>query len=301
MIKQSTYQLAREACDTFFTETGQVPTIDAIKPIIGINSPSTISSAIKDWKQALAETIKADQGALPGVPIALTEAVNACWQLALDEARLVFNEKTKKLEAQQALLVAQETALQEEAARLKPLLQITQERYHEEIQHLKVEIDRLMSENLHLSKQAASDRSLVTELEKANAVLSESIRQEQDKVQRLEIQYNNEHDWALNRIEEEKDRLRLQTQQEMDRCQLESQRNQQALVILQAKFDQQASINEQQRERISELERHHANDQLKMAEVTLQTAQLQNELSNKSEQLRTLEAKQNRRKNKLAL
>ncbi|MDT4292391.1 DNA-binding protein [Methylomonas sp. MO1] len=295
MIKQSTYQRAREACDTFFTETGQVPTIEAIKPIIGINSPSTISSAIKDWKQALAETIKTDQGALPGVPVALTEAINACWQQALDAARLVFNEKAKNLEAQQAALAAQETALQAEAARLKPVLQITQERYQEEIQQLKTEIDRLVSESLHLSEQSASDRSLITELEKANAVLSETIRQEQDKVQRLEIQYNNEHDWALNRIEEEKDRLRLQTQQELNRCQVESQRNQQALVILQAKFDQQVSINEKQRERISELERHHANDQLKMAEVTLQTAQLQNELNNKSERIRTLEVKQSKR------
>jgi len=54
MIKQSTYQRAREACDAFFTETGQVPTIEAIKPIIGINSPSTISSAgNKHWPSLL--------------------------------------------------------------------------------------------------------------------------------------------------------------------------------------------------------------------------------------------------------
>ena len=50
MIKNSTYTRAYEACEAFFAETGQMPTIDAIKPIIGVNSPSTISSAIKAWK-----------------------------------------------------------------------------------------------------------------------------------------------------------------------------------------------------------------------------------------------------------
>ena len=93
MIKKSTYTRALEACEAFFIETGQVPTIDAIKPLIGVNSPSTISSAIKDWKLALATTIKTDQGALPGVPAALTESHSGCWQLALAEARQVFNEK----------------------------------------------------------------------------------------------------------------------------------------------------------------------------------------------------------------
>jgi len=238
---------------------------------------------------------------VPGVPATLTEAVNACWQQALEEARLVFNEKTKELAAKQAALTAQEAALREEAARLEPLLLMTQERYQEEIQQLKAEIERLVSETRRLLEQSVSDRSLVTELEKANAVLSETIRQEQDKLQRLKTQYNNEHDWALIRIEEEKDRLRLQTQQELSRCQAESQRNQRALVILQAKFDRQASINEQQRERISALERHHANDQLKMAKVTLQTAQLQNELNNKNERIRLLEVKPSKNKNNLAL
>ena len=34
MIKISTYTRAYEACEAFFTKTGQMPTIDAIKPII---------------------------------------------------------------------------------------------------------------------------------------------------------------------------------------------------------------------------------------------------------------------------
>jgi len=101
MIKKTTYTRAYEACEAFFAETGQMPTIDAIKPIIGVNSPSTISSAIKAWKNALSQTIKKDQGLLPGVPTSLTDTVNALWQQALTEARQVFNERYDGLQAQQ--------------------------------------------------------------------------------------------------------------------------------------------------------------------------------------------------------
>ena len=79
MIKKNTYTRAYEACEAFFTETGQMPTIDAIKPIIGVNSPSTISSAVKAWKIALAHIIRKDQGVPPGVPACLTDTVNTLW------------------------------------------------------------------------------------------------------------------------------------------------------------------------------------------------------------------------------
>src|SRR5674476_977225 len=114
MTKKSTYTRAYEACEQFFAETGQMPTIDAIKPIIGVNSPSTISSAIKAWKIALAHTIRKDQGVPFGVPACLTDTVNTLWQQALAEARQVFNEHYDELQAQQTTLTAKETVLNEE-------------------------------------------------------------------------------------------------------------------------------------------------------------------------------------------
>src|SRR5450631_1652441 len=126
MIKISTYTRAYEACEAFFAETGQMPTIDAIKPLIGVNSPSTISSAIKAWKNALSQTIKKDQGMLPGVPASLTETVNVLWQQALAEARQVFNERYDELQAQQTALAAKEIALDVEAARIQQLLHLTE-------------------------------------------------------------------------------------------------------------------------------------------------------------------------------
>jgi chromosome segregation ATPase len=295
MIKKTTYTRAYEACEAFFAETGQMPTIDAIKPIIGVNSPSTISSAIKAWKNALSQTIKKDQGMLPGIPAGLTETVNALWQQALAEARQVFNERYDELQAQQTALTDKEAILNEEAARIQQLLQLTEQKYQEEIAYLKKESERLTADSRLLTEQAERYRALATETEKENAVLKETIKQEQDKVQRLEIHYDKEHDWALRRIEEEKDSHRQQTQQEMLRLQAETTRSKQALDLMQAKFDRMSRQQDINRDRISELERSLSDEKLKMAKLTLNEAKLQKELNAKNERIRSLLKKTNQK------
>lgn len=288
MIKKTTYSRAYEACEAFFTETGQMPTIDAIKPIIGVNSPSTISSAIKDWKSALSQIIRKDQGVLPVVPACLTDVVNALWQQALSEARQVFNERYDELQTQQTALAAKETALNEESARVQQLLNLTEQRFLDEIGYLKKESNRLAADAIRLIEQSERYRFLATEVEKENAVLKETIKQEQDKVQRLETQYDKEHDWALMRIEEEKDSLRQQTQQEMLRLQAETTRSKQGLDLLQAKFDRMAKQNEAYRDNISELERRLSEEKFKLADLTLNEAKLQKEMNVKDERIREL-------------
>jgi chromosome segregation ATPase len=295
MIKTSTYTRAYEACEAFFAETGQMPTIDAIKPLIGVNSPSTISSAIKAWKNALSQTIKKDQGVLPGVPVSLTDTVNALWQHALTEARQVFNERYDELQAQQAALVAEEAILNEESARIQQLLQLTEQKFQEEITYLKKESKRLTEDSRLLTEQAERYRSLATEAEKENAVLKETIKQEQDKVQRLELRYDKEHDWALMRIEEEKDSHRQQTHQEMLRLQAETTRSKQAVDLMQAKFDMLSRQQDVNRDRVTELERNLSDEKLKLSEQILQAAYLQKELNDKDERILLLSTKQNKR------
>jgi len=295
MIKKSTYTRAYEACEAFFAETGQMPTIDAIRPIIGVNSPSTISSAIKAWKNALSQTIKKDQGILPGVPASLTETVNALWQQALAEARQVFNERYDELQAQQTALATKEAVLNEESARIHQLLHLSEQKYQDEIAYLKKESARLTADSVILTEQAERYRALATEVEKDNAVLKETIKQEQDKVQRLEVRYDKEHDWALMRIEEEKDSHRQQTQQEMLRLQAETTRSKQALDLMQAKFDMMSRQQDVNRDRISELERSLSDEKLKMAKLTLNEAKLQKELNSKNERIRSFLIKQNKK------
>jgi len=295
MLKKTTYTRAYEACEAFFTETGQMPTIDAIKPIIGVNSPSTISSAIKAWKNDLSQTIRKDQGVLPGVPANLTDTVNSLWQQALTEARQIFNERYDELQAQQTTLAAKEAALNEESARIQQLLHLSEQKFQDEIAYLKKEINQLTADSRRLTEQAERYRALATEVEKENAVLQETIKQEQDKVQRLEIQYDKEHDWALMRIEEEKDRHRQQTQHEMNRLQAETNRSKQELALLQAKFDMIVRQQDVNRDRISELERSLSDEKLKMADLTLNEAKLQKELNAKNERIRSLLNKFNKK------
>ena len=272
-----------------------LPTIDAIKPLIGVNSPSTISSAIKAWKAALSQTVKKDQGVLPGVPTSLTDTVNALWQQALTEARQVFNERYDELQAQQAALVAQEAILNEESARIHQLLYLSEQKYQDEIAYLKKESARLTADSVILTEQAERYRAIAIETEKDNAVLKETIKQEQDKVQRLELRYDKEHDWALMRIEEEKDSHRQQTQQEMLRLQAETTRSKQAVDLMQAKFDMMSRQQEVNRDRFSKLERSLADEKLKMAKLTLNEARLQKELNAKNERIRTLVNKANKK------
>jgi chromosome segregation ATPase len=175
------------------------------------------------------------------------------------------------------------------------LLQLTEQKFQDEVAYSKKESERLAADSRLLTEQAERYRSLATEAEKENAVLKETIKQEQDKVKRLEIQYDKEHDWALRRIEEEKDSHRQQTQQEMLRLQAEMTRSKQALDLMQAKFDMMSRQQEVNRDRISELERGLSDEKLKMAKLTLNEAKLQKELNAKNERIRTLVNKANKK------
>ena len=136
---------------------------------------------------------------------------------------------------------------------------------------------------------------VATAAEKDNAVLKETIKQEHDKVQRLELRYDKEHDWALMRIEEEKDSHRQQTQQEIQHLQAETIRSKQAVDLMQAKFDMLSKQQEVNRDRITELERNLSDEKLKMAKLTLNEAKLQKELNAKNERIRTFVNKANKK------
>jgi chromosome segregation ATPase len=291
MIKKGTYNRAFEACGAFFAETGQMPTIEAIKPIIGVNSPSIISSAIKDWKMALSTTVRDGDGIDPGVPKALLDAAAAVWGKALEEAKLVIKDKQDGLQAQQTALAAKETALNEETNRVQQLVSVTEQRFGEEIGYLKKEMGRLDSEATAAKAEAGEFRGKATALEKDNAVLAEEIRQEKEKFQRLEIQYDREHAWSLKRIEEEKDSHRQKTQHEMNRLQSETARSKQAMELLQAKVGMVEKQAKEDQNRAIVLERLLSEEKLKLAGAALSEARLLNELNAKDERIRLLTTK----------
>lgn len=288
MIKKNTYMRAYEACERFFVETGQMPTIDAIKPIIRVNSPSTISSAIKDWKNALSQTVRKDQGVDSGVPTVLQDMVNILWEQALTEAKTSLKERTEALQGKQAALAEKEKALNDETVRVQQLVSLTEQKFQEEIGFLKSEIARLAADSKALKEEAGKLRATTTGVEKKNAVLEEEIRQEKDKYNRLESQYDKEHGWALKRIEEEKESYRKQIQNEMTRLQSETARSKQSEEIVQAKVEMMVKQSIEDKNRIMSLERELSDEKLKLAELTLNEAKLQGELNDKNDRIRSL-------------
>jgi len=291
MITETTYTKAYKACEAFFLETGQVPTIEAIKPLIGVNSPSIISSAIKSWKTALSATVRNGQGIDPGVPKALLDAAAAVWGKALEEANGLIKEKQEALAARQKALDAKETALNEEVGRVQQLVNVTEQRFGEEISYLKKETVRLASEAMSAKTETGEFRARATALEKDNAVLAEEIRQEKEKFQRLEMQYEREHAWSLKRIEEEKESHRKQTQHEMNRLQSESTRYKQESDMAHAKLEQLAQQTDGYRDTANLLERELAKEKLKLVELALEMANLQSVVNKKDEKIRLLLAR----------
>ncbi len=287
-MKKNTYTRAYEASEAFFADTGQMPTIEAIKPIIGINSPSIISSAIKDWKSALSQTIKKDQGLSPSVPKKLQDAVAGLWEQALSEAKIAIMCQPDEVQAKQIALEAKETALADETRRIRQLVNVTEQKFQGEINYLEKESSRLTAESLALAEQNRNYHAIAIEFEKKNAVLIEEIRHEKAKFTRLEIQYDKEHDWALKRIAEEKENYRQQIHNEMNRLQSEANRRKQAAELLQAKCDLLGSQANTDQSKLIELERNLSDEKLKLAGLALTEAKLQKEINAKDERIRTL-------------
>jgi hypothetical protein len=282
-MKKNTYALAYEACETYFSESGHLPTIEAIKPIINVNSPTTISNAIKDWKQSLSKSVNKAHN--PDIPKPLTDAINAIWEQALIEARTALNEQTKVLQHKQSDLEQKEKTLSIETSRIEQWVKLTEQKYKEEIGFLKKDNNRLFAETVNLNEQTEHYRLIASEYEKTNAVLTEQIRQGDDKYSRLEKQYDKEHDWSLKRIEEEKNIYKHQLNNEMERLKSETRSSKQTTDILQNKVDLMEKEVKDNRDRISELERNLAEEKLKQAELILIQVKLQKELNNKNEQL----------------
>ena len=285
---KDTYTLAYEACGAYFTGTGKMPTVEAIKAQIGIKSPTTISTAIKDWKATLAKSMDESKATIPGIPPALTAAFVAVWQQAQAASAALYRERLAQLEARETQLDAQAKELEADQARTGHLVELTERRCQEEILFLKKELVRLTEESAKLREESTLHRNLAADAEKQCAVYAEQIRQETEKVKRLETQYDREHDWSLKRIEEEKENHRKNTEQEMKRLQGETNRNKLALEVSQAKVAQMAHQAMADQERIIGLERSISDEKVKQASLLLNEANYQNEINVLRERIRLL-------------
>lgn len=192
-----TYALAYACCDRVLQETERFPTIDAIRERIGVNSPNTIKKAMNDWTAAFARK-HFEKLHRPDLPVALQDATEVLWQLALKQAALTFQTQTQayrdeqarlqqwvaKLEAQ---LQAQETALQHARAQLS---------------HMTETRDALSAQLAEQQQRQAAAQQQIRELQTLQQQGEQQLIQERHQAHTLQQQ--NEV-WYQRRIVEERD------------------------------------------------------------------------------------------------
>ncbi len=113
-----TYALAYECCDRVLQETERFPTIEAIRERIGVNSPNTIKKAMNDWTVAFARKHFAALHR-PDLPIALQDATETLWHLALKEAAVLHAEASRQQEAEREQLHQDILALKQHVRQLE--------------------------------------------------------------------------------------------------------------------------------------------------------------------------------------
>jgi hypothetical protein len=213
--RTETYDLAYRACSELFGETGKPPTIASVKERISVNSPVTIKKAIDDWLIHLAADF-ISRREKPGIPDILFESISSLWKSALTEAEKTLDQKSKALSEQEREIGEHlkktddqlKTALQEKdqlAVRFKD-----QEQY---AQHLKEELKVLRSEQVAVLEDAKVARQAYEESTKQSINLQAKYDEAQ---QHWQERLDNEHDWMLKRIQDEKERIDQAQKQEMN-------------------------------------------------------------------------------------
>lgn len=192
-----TYALAYECCDRVLQETERFPTIDAIRERIGVNSPTTIKRAINDWTVAFARK-HFDKLHRPDVPVALQDATENLWQLALKQASVIFTEQTEVQRQEREALVLRTHAAEEQNAALTQSLELS-ELHHQTIQ----------AENTRLITELQEQKTVQDALEKNLLIAQTTQQQLEQQLAQEQAQWQQQHaqneSWYQRRIVEERD------------------------------------------------------------------------------------------------
>lgn len=258
VMKKNTYTLAYEACEKLFSESGQIPTIETIKQVIRINSLNTISTAIKDWKKNLSKAKQFNLNDHSGIPSFLSAAILDIWQQAQLCANNNLQAQWEEIRIQKQSLADKESELIEERIRTQQLTLLAEQKLQEEILHLKNEISQLNQKSEQDHEHLNQLNSLISETNLNNSDLLMQLKQARENTVKLEHQYNKEHEWALNRIEEEKNLCQQNAQHVIHRLQAECDRNKKSAALLQAKVDALTAQTKDYKARIIELEKKYS-------------------------------------------
>lgn len=208
MRKQSdTYTLAYECCDTVLMEDGRFPTIEAIRDRIGVNSPTVISRAIKDWTLHFVEKHR-QSFERPDLPVVMLDAATGLWQLALKEANQSFSEQRQALEqraAEDQTLIAQ----------LRQQLQEEQSRWEATLAEIEHQLDEQVDQNAELVRTLADTERTLKDTDAQWVATREELSRTEGSLTALKSahdaqtkewsdRFDKQHNWHLHRIEQEK-------------------------------------------------------------------------------------------------
>ncbi len=209
----NTYELAYECCDTVFFEDGRFPTIDSIRERIQVNSPAVIKRAMNDWTLHFVERHR-EKLQNPNMPSLLVDASESIWKLALKEANQTFSERSSELDLREA-------EWKSEIAELKKSLKECESAWNAEKLKLEAElesrsvlltetIDKLEQKSASLDETERALSETKQALSRMDGALAEARSAHDMQAKEWAAKFDQDHDWHLKRIEEEKDSLRTQ-------------------------------------------------------------------------------------------
>ncbi len=211
-----TFDLAREACETLFRETGLTPTTDAVVERIGINNRPLIRKAIEAWLLDLPARLyrRAD---LPDVPPELAERFRGLWEEAVKAAGAAFAaeraEAQAALAAREAELTAANTA-REAAEAQTGAAQAELSRQEAAKNALEATITEQRDS---LSASAAILRQAEAEAARRAALLETERGHAAERIGFLEERIDKDNAWYLQRIAEERADARKEAARELAR------------------------------------------------------------------------------------
>ena len=213
MKGRDTYTLAYDCCDQVLFEDGKFPTIDAIRARIGVNSPATITKAIKDWTLHFVD--KHQKKLLnPKMPTQLADAAESLWILALNEA-------AKSFEKNKAAFELRDAERQTQFAELENLLKTQEIAWGAEKQRFITEIaaqtqllqefsSRLEETAMCLNQTETALHETRQSFARSEGALVEARTASEKQAQDWESKFEKDHLWHLKRIAEEKELLNAQ-------------------------------------------------------------------------------------------
>ena len=237
MRRNDTYWTSLQACDQVFKETGAIPTIVVIRDRIGINSPNIISQAIKDFKGSLADQVVKARKDLTGMPAPVVNLAMDLWEAAKAEALASAQQRQDEWAGREQALVAEIAQLSLELEQHQQLSRQLADELDQTQASLQQAHERHKQSETNRQTERHLQQDRYNQLEARFLETAEELTQEKQRRISAEVAYEKQNEWALKRIDEEKDSLKKHYNKELSQLKSSTQKLKADNQLLQAKLE----------------------------------------------------------------